>query len=54
MPRGRVVGLDSSADMIAFARKSFPPEAIPHLRFRQGDARALDFHDEFDWVISFS
>lgn len=54
VPGGRVVGLDSSAEMIDFARKSFPAEAISQLRFQHGDARVLDFHEEFDWVISFA
>ncbi len=54
VPRGKVVGLDSSIEMIDFARKNFPAEAIPQLRFQLGDARALDFHEEFDWVVSFA
>jgi len=54
VPRGRVVGLDSSPEMIDFARKRFPAEAIPQLRFQLGDARTLDFHEEFDSVISFA
>ena len=39
VPRGKVVGLDSSIEMIDFARKNFPAEAIPQLRFQLGDAR---------------
>ncbi len=49
-----VVGLDSSAEMIDFARQSFPTEALPQLRFEQGDARQLGFVEQCDWVISFA
>jgi trans-aconitate methyltransferase len=38
--------------MIGFARKSFG--AAANLRFLQGDARSLDFHEEFDWAVSFA
>jgi trans-aconitate methyltransferase len=49
VPRGRVVGLDSSPEMIEFARRSFPK-----LHCQLGDAREMGFHEEFDWVISFA
>ena len=54
VPNGLVVGLDASAEMIDFARKEFPAEEIANLRFQQGNAQLLDFHKEFDWVISFA
>jgi trans-aconitate 2-methyltransferase len=54
VPRGMVLGLDSSAEMIAFARKRFPPEENPKLRFEQGDAQSLGFIEQFDRVISFA
>ncbi|HTY87320.1 MAG TPA: methyltransferase domain-containing protein [Candidatus Acidoferrum sp.] len=41
MPRGSVVGIDASAEMIAFARKTFPSSAIPNLTFQVGDARGI-------------
>lgn len=41
VPRGSVVGLDSSREMISFARSQFPAEEWPNLHFQQGDARDL-------------
>lgn len=52
VPRGLVIGLDSSTEMIDFARRSFG--AIPNLRFQHGDAQSLDFNAEFDRVVSFA
>ncbi|HEX7571307.1 MAG TPA: methyltransferase domain-containing protein [Verrucomicrobiae bacterium] len=42
VPHGSVVGTDASAEMIAFAKKSFPPSKIPGLRFEICDARAME------------
>ena len=52
VPDGRVVGVDSSEDMVRLSRAAFPPSAHPNLRFQPGDARALDFDQEFDVVFS--
>ncbi len=52
VPGGAVVGLDSSADMIAFARSEFPPDLRPNLSFVVGDASALDLEQHFDVVFS--
>lgn len=41
VPRGAVTGLDASAEMIAFARKTFPPTAYPRLTFQICDAREI-------------
>src|SRR5262249_25157487 len=54
VPLGSVVGLDSSADMIAFASSHFDPALRPNLRFEVADARRLPFRDEFDLVVSFN
>jgi trans-aconitate 2-methyltransferase len=54
VPRGAVVGLDSSAEMIGCARGDYPSEEHANLSFQVGDARSLDFREEFDWVISFA
>lgn len=54
VPRGEVVGVDASRDMIAFARRHFSPDAHPNLRFEVADARALPFTDAFDLVVSFN
>src|SRR5208337_5047618 len=41
VPRGSVVGIDASAEMIAFAQKAFPPSAISNLAFQICDARKI-------------
>jgi trans-aconitate 2-methyltransferase len=52
LPYGSVVGVDASADMIAFAANH---EAVyPNLQFAIADARQLPYHDEFDLVVSFN
>jgi trans-aconitate 2-methyltransferase len=52
VPQGSVLGVDSSADMIAFASSHFGPNVRPNLRFEIADARSLPFRDEFDLVVS--
>ncbi len=42
VPRGSVVGVDASAEMIAFARKTFPAKKNPNLKFRVMDAREIN------------
>jgi len=52
--QGFVVGVDSSAEMIAFASAHFGPQVQPNLRFQVADARQLPFRQEFDLVVSFN
>ncbi len=54
VPRGAVVGIDPSSEMIAFASNQFASTTYPNLRFQTGDARNLPFCDEFDLVASFN
>jgi trans-aconitate 2-methyltransferase len=54
VPRGSVVGIDPSHDMIAFACEHFSPALQPNLRFQIADARQLPFRAEFDLVVSFN
>ncbi len=51
VPDGAVVGIDSSADMIRFARESHASYG-PRLIFEVCDAAALQFENEFDVVFS--
>jgi trans-aconitate methyltransferase len=48
---GKVVGLDISPTMIDFARKTF---STHWLEFVVGDASKIDFHEQFDYITSFS
>jgi trans-aconitate methyltransferase len=54
VPRGRVLGVDPSQNMIEFANRNFGPAPNPNLRFEVADVRHLPYRDEFDWVISFN
>jgi trans-aconitate 2-methyltransferase len=40
-PRGVVLGVDASAEMIAFAKRTFPPSKNPNLEFEVCDAREI-------------
>jgi trans-aconitate 2-methyltransferase len=52
LPGGGVVGIDSSAEMIRFARLEFPAVRFSNLRFEVVDARNMQFDAEFDVVFS--
>ena len=60
VPRGRVVGVDNSEEMVALAREQygvapsnlFGGDAGDRLQFEVVDARALPFDAEFDVVFS--
>jgi trans-aconitate 2-methyltransferase len=54
VPRGSVIGLDNSAEMLSFAGARFPPLGRPNLVFQYGDASELKYDDEFDLVLSFA
>lgn len=53
-PRGSVLGVDPSRDMISFATTRFGPPAHANLRFEVADAARLPYRDEFDLVVSFN
>ena len=52
LPRGSIVGLDGSLDMLQFACQHFLPEKIPNLEFVHMDARQLRFVQPFDVIFS--
>ncbi len=52
LPHGNVVGIDSSEEMIALARKAFPHCHYPNLSFLKMDARELTFREQFDVAFS--
>jgi trans-aconitate 2-methyltransferase len=53
VPQGSVLGVDASADMIAFAKEHWTADH-PNLQFAVADARHLSFQHEFDLVVSFN
>ncbi len=52
LPHGQVVGVDSSEEMVASARQSFPHCHNPNLTFLKMDARELTFREQFDVAFS--
>jgi trans-aconitate 2-methyltransferase len=53
-PGGRVLGVDASEKMIAFAREHAAVPPLSNLEFAVADARYLDFDHEFDRIVSFN
>lgn len=54
VPNGSVLGIDCSEDMVNFAHSKFPPTDFPNLKFQYGDAKNLNFVNEFDLIVSFT
>ena len=52
LPGGSATGVDASAEMIAFARKTFPARKNPNLTFHVRDARKAGFDHQFDLIFS--
>ncbi len=52
VPHGFVGGVDASAEMIAFAKKTFPAKKFPNLKFQVMDARKIKFTQSFDVIFS--
>jgi trans-aconitate 2-methyltransferase len=53
VPKGSVVGVDASSDMVVFAKEHWTADH-PNLQFAVADARHLPFKREFDLVVSFN
>jgi trans-aconitate 2-methyltransferase len=54
VPKGNVVGVDASAEMINFAMVHRDAALHSNLQFAVADARHLPFEEEFDLVVSFN
>jgi len=52
VPEGEVVGLDSSLEMVNFARDHYPPSIYPNLSFIQGDMQKIKSDKLFDIIFS--
>lgn len=49
---GKVIGIDSSSDMIKLASQRYPANQYNNLKFLIGDASNLQFNNEFNVVFS--
>lgn len=54
VPQGSVLGVDSSAEMVAFASAHYGLAVLPNLRFATQDIRSLTVREEFDLIVSFN
>jgi trans-aconitate 2-methyltransferase len=54
VPRGFVLGVDPSQNMIAFANEHFATATRSNLRFDVADVRNFAFPEKFDRVVSFN
>lgn len=52
VPRGCVIGIDSSSEMVDYARKSFCADHRINLKFIQQDAREFNYRGSLDVVFS--
>lgn len=52
LPKGSVLGIDNSEEMISFARENFSSKIYPNLAYQLMDARNMNFISEFDVVFS--
>ena len=48
VPRGSVLGIDPSHNMIEFATRHFGPAQRANLRFEVADGRRMNYRDEFE------
>jgi Trans-aconitate methyltransferase len=52
LPRGKVIGLDLSRNMVLHARQNLAPEFGPRAGFVAADLLALPFNNSFDGIFS--
>ena len=52
LPGGKIVGIDSSPEMIAYATRTYPASRYPNLAFECMDARSFSFDQEFNLIFS--
>jgi trans-aconitate 2-methyltransferase len=53
-PRGSVLGIDPSQEMVTYASSHYGSTVQPNVHFETGDARRLPYRNEFDLIVSFN
>lgn len=51
-PSSRVMGIDSSPEMIDYAQQTYPASQYSNLSFACIDARSISFENEFELIFS--
>lgn len=54
LPKGKVIGIDASENMIELAKASYPRKEHPNLQFFQSKAEDYKTKEKFDTIVSFS
>jgi 5-methylthioribose kinase len=54
VPKGNVLGIDLSVNMIQFAQQSFPSSTYPNLTFSVSNAEDISYQEQFDVILSFN
>jgi trans-aconitate methyltransferase len=52
VPRGSIIGVDASPQMISFAQNNFPARKFSNLEFHVMDARKIKFNRQFGLIFS--
>lgn len=52
IPKGKILGIDLSDEMISFANEKFSSKDYTNLTFMQKDANIIEFNNEFDIVFA--
>ncbi|MFC1923888.1 methyltransferase domain-containing protein [Chloroflexota bacterium] len=52
LTKGSILGVDSSEEMVSFARENYFKKHIPNLSFKMVDVKHMSFDNEFDVVFS--
>ncbi|MEL6502316.1 MAG: class I SAM-dependent methyltransferase, partial [Cyanobacteria bacterium J06623_1] len=52
LPQSRIVGVDASSEMIAYAQEKYSKNEYPNLSFNCVDGRSLEFDSEFELLFS--
>lgn len=52
LKEGKVVGIDTSEEMLALAKDKYPQSSYPNVSFHKEDACTMSFSEEFDVIFS--